>query len=282
MEKSGLLLVNKPEGITSHDLVLEARRALGVSKIGHTGTLDPLATGVMILTVGKTTKLLPYIVNHDKEYVAVLKLGIQTDSDDITGAVIRECEPESFCLEQIKETLDSFVGTSLQTPPMYSAKKVNGRKLYELARKNVEIEREPVEIIIREMELLEYNGDEIRFRCRCSSGTYIRVLCHDIAERLGTCGCMSSLCRTAIDRFTIDECCSLEQLRNGEFDLVNPITALGQYLKAEFDDLTDIYNGKRMEIECDEELVFITHQGSLIAVYEREEGNVFACRRGLW
>ncbi|MBQ9037101.1 MAG: tRNA pseudouridine(55) synthase TruB, partial [Erysipelotrichaceae bacterium] len=187
----GILLVNKPSGITSHDLVMKVRKKLMTQKIGHTGTLDPLANGVMILTVGKATKILPYITNHDKEYVAVLKLGIRTNTLDVTGDVLEEREINKVTEEQIREVFESFIGPQKQVPPMFSAKKINGKKLYELAREDIEIEREACDIVIHEMELLDFNGnDEIRFRVSCSAGTYIRVLCEDIAERLGNIGTM--------------------------------------------------------------------------------------------
>ncbi len=278
----GLLLLNKPKGITSHDLVVKARTALGISKIGHTGTLDPLAEGLMILTVGKATKLLPYIVDYSKEYVATLSLGFETDSDDITGNILKQKDVVYPSESEIKDALKSFLGDSYQLPPMYSAKKVNGQKLYELARKNVEIEREEVLINISNIELLEYIENNIRFKVNCSSGTYVRVICKDLAKKLNNYGCMSALKRTKINNFSLENSFTIDQLERGEFQLINPIDIMTNYKMVNLDELTDVYNGKKIRLNCTEEIVFITHNHDLIAVYELDNDGYYHCRRGLW
>ena len=277
----GILIVNKPEGITSHTLVRKVRHILNTQKVGHTGTLDPLASGVMLLTVGKATKLLPYIVSHTKEYVAVIKLGYSTDTLDVTGTVLSEKPVTEVDREQVTSVLNSFLGKSMQTPPMYSAKKIDGRKMYELARKGIEVERKPVEIEISDIELLDLKEDEITFRAVCSSGTYIRVLCQQIAEKLDNEGCMKSLIRTAVDRYRIEEACNVEQIEAGEYDSLSAFDVLKNYRYVEMSDLTDIYNGNPVRLDCDDEIIFISHEGQIIAAY-RKDGDLYRCQRGLW
>lgn len=279
----GILLVNKPSGITSHDLVMKVRKKLMTQKIGHTGTLDPLANGVMILTVGKATKILPYITNHDKEYIAVLKLGIRTNTLDVTGDVLEEREINKVTEEQIREVFKSFIGPQKQVPPMFSAKKINGKKLYELAREDIEIEREACDIIIHEMELLDFNGnDEIKFRVNCSAGTYIRVLCEDVAERLNNIGTMKELTRTRIDRYTLEDCYSIDEV-SPDCKFVSTYDILSGYPYVEIEDLKPIYDGKKIQIECNEDLIFIVNNERIIAAYERITDNgIYASKRGLW
>lgn len=276
-------MVNKPSGITSHDLVMKVRKKLMTQKIGHTGTLDPLANGVMILTVGKATKILPYITNHDKEYIAVLKLGIRTNTLDVTGDVLEEREINKVTEEQIREVFKSFIGPQKQVPPMFSAKKINGKKLYELAREDIEIEREACDIVIHEMELLDFNGnDEIKFRISCSAGTYIRVLCENVAERLNNIGTMKELTRTRIDRYTLEDCYSIDEV-SPDCEFVSTYDILSGYPYVEIEDLKPIYDGKKIQIECNEELIFIVNNERIIAAYERITDNgIYASKRGLW
>ena len=278
----GIILVNKPKGYTSHDLVQKVRGLLKIQKIGHTGTLDPMAEGLMMLTVGKTTKILPYISIHDKKYHADLTLGIRTDTLDAEGTVLEEREVPLFTDQEILEVLNSFRGPSLQVPPMYSAKKVNGKKLYELARKNVEIEREPVAITIHDIKLISHEGNHITFDVSCSSGTYIRSLCADIAEKLNTIGIMSALKRTAIDKYTLDQSCTLEQIAAGEFTMIDTYDVLYHYPYHEVEDLTAVMNGKPLSIDTPYSFVFVTHEGQIIASYERAQDDIFVCKRGLW
>lgn len=283
MNIDGILLVNKPSGITSHDLVMKVRKKLMTQKIGHTGTLDPLASGVMILTVGKATKILPYITNHDKEYEAVLKLGIRTNTLDVTGEVQEEKEVKPVSVSQINEVFNSMLGSQKQVPPMFSAKKINGKKLYELAREDIEIEREACDIVIHELELLDYNGsDEIRFRVRCSAGTYVRVLCEDIAEKLDNIGTMKQLTRTAVDRYTLKDCYQLDEI-DINCNLISTYDILSGYPYVEIEDLKPIYDGKKIKIDCDEDLIFIVNNEKVIAAYEKITDNgIYASRRGLW
>ena len=276
----GILLVNKPTGITSHRLVETVRRQLLNSKIGHTGTLDPLASGLMMLTIGNATKILPYIVSHNKEYVAVLKLGQSTDTQDITGTVIREKELQPITRKQVEAVLSSFLGPQKQIPPMYSAKKINGKKLYEYARENQEIERQPADIEIHEMELLEMSDDEIRFRVRCSSGTYVRTLCQDIAAKLNNEGCMKSLERTAIDRYSLESSFTLDDIKEGHYELLDIYDVLSDYPYVEVEDTRDVKNGKPLVLNETAELVFITNNRKVLAAYVKD-GDEYRCKRGL-
>jgi len=277
----GIILVNKPQGWTSHDLVQKVRRLLNIKKIGHTGTLDPLASGLMMLTIGKATKLLPFIVEHSKEYIAELQMGYSTDTLDITGEVRQQKEIIPYTRTDILNVFESMTGPQLQMPPMYSSKKVNGKKLYELARKNIEVERKAVPIEIKELELLEAEGDVIRFRVRCSSGTYVRVICSDIAEKLNNLGVMKSLVRTSIDDYRLDQASSLEDIENGHFSLYTAYDVLTKYPYIEMEDVSDVVNGKPIKLNCEHDLVMITHSNEVVAAYQRDKDDIFTCRRGL-
>jgi len=278
---NGILLVNKPQGITSFKLVEKVRRMLGNEKAGHTGTLDPLASGLMMLTIGKATKILPYIVSHTKEYVAVLKLGFSTDTLDITGTVTAEKETVPIDKAQVEKVLKEFLGKSQQLPPMYSAKKVNGRKLYEYARNNVEIERKPADIEIFEIELISIDNDEIRFRTLCSAGTYIRTLCQEIAYKLNNEGCMKELIRSGIDRYSLEDSYTLDDIEKGNYALLDSYEVLNDYQYVEMEDLTDVLNGKPLRLERSDDVIFITNDHRIIAAYQKD-GDVYRCKRGLW
>ncbi len=277
----GIILVNKPQGWTSHDLVQKVRRLINIKKIGHTGTLDPLASGLMMLTIGKATKLLPFIAEHSKEYIAELQMGYSTDTLDITGEVREQKEIVPYTANDVLKAFEEMKGPQLQTPPMYSSKKVNGKKLYELARKNIEIERKAVPIEIKELELLETEDDVIRFRVRCSSGTYVRVLCTDIAERLNNLGVMKSLVRTSIDNYRLEQASSLENIKNGQFTVYTAYDVLNKYPYIEMEDISDVLNGKAIKLKCEHDLVMITHNTEVVAAYQRDKDDIFTCRRGL-
>ncbi len=210
----GIILVNKEKDFTSHDVVSIVKK-ITESKVGHTGTLDPNATGVLPLLIGNATKISKYLINHDKEYEAVIQLGKKTTTADIEGEVIEEKEvPEKIYIE-CENILKSFIGKQKQTPPAYSAIKVNGKKLYSYARKGIKIEIEPRNIEIYNIELMNINKEEkqISFRVSCSKGTYIRSLCEDIADKLGTVGYMKDLKRTKVGDFEIKEAITIEELK---------------------------------------------------------------------
>ena len=207
----GLLIINKPKGCTSHDVVARLRRILSIRKIGHTGTLDPDATGVLCVCIGKATRYAQYTSESEKEYRAVMKLGEVTDTQDASGKVIKETKEFNITVEQIHEAFKKFTGIIKQIPPMYSAVKVGGTPLYKMARKGEEIHREPREIQIKEINLIEYSGCFVRFDVRCSKGTYIRTLCNDIGDYLGVGAHMYSLERIASGDFNIKDSITLEE-----------------------------------------------------------------------
>ena len=212
----GILIINKPKGYTSQDVVSKVKKILNVKKVGHTGTLDPLATGVLPIMIGNYTKLSKYLIEHDKTYLARIKLGEKRDTGDEEGKIIetREVLQDNLDKEKIERVLKSFCGRQKQIPPMYSAIKVNGKKLYEYAREGKKVEIPEREIEIYNIKLKNINSEkkEIEFEVNCSKGTYIRVLCENIAECLGTIGYMSFLKRIRVDRFVINKAITLEEL----------------------------------------------------------------------
>ena len=213
---SGIIIINKPKEFTSHDVVAKVKKILNIKKVGHTGTLDPNATGVLPLLLNDGTKLSKYLINHDKEYRVILKLGIKTDSADGEGNIIEERDVNFDKLKSIEETIATFVGKQEQVPPMYSAIKVNGKKLYEYARegKNVEIAPRKIEIYNIKLNKINKESNEIEFTVECSKGTYIRSLCEDIAEKLGTIGYMKELERTKVGQFELSKSITINDLEN--------------------------------------------------------------------
>lgn len=213
----GIIIINKPKNYTSHDIVRKAKKLLN-EKVGHTGTLDPNATGVLPLLIGKGTLLSKYLIEHDKIYEAVLKLGEKTDTADGEGKVLESQNVEQSILkkENIEKIFNNLEGKQEQIPPMYSAIKLNGKKLYEYARKGIEVEVKPRTIEIYKLELIKIEDMEITFRVSCSKGTYIRTLCEKIAEELGTIGYMKDLKRIQVGEFNIKDSITIEELENQE------------------------------------------------------------------
>lgn len=200
-----MLNIYKEKGYTSHDVVARLRRIVGQKKIGHTGTLDPEAEGVLPVCLGKATKLCDLLTDKDKTYEAVLLLGISTDTQDTTGKILEEKNTADLREEAVREVVLSFEGEYDQIPPMFSALKVGGKKLYELARDGKEVERKPRHVQIYRIRILQIDLPRVRMEVTCSKGTYIRTLCHDIGEKLGCGGCMESLLRTRVERFGVAE-----------------------------------------------------------------------------
>lgn len=210
---NGVINVYKEKGYTSHDVVAKLRGILNMKKIGHTGTLDPDAEGVLPVCIGNATKLCDLIMEKDKEYAAELILGKQTDTQDISGRVLNESDNyQNISKDKIEKTILGFTGEYDQIPPMYSAVKVNGKKLYELARNGIEIERKPRKVHIHRIEIESANLPVIRIKVNCSKGTYIRTLCNDIGMKLGTYGCMGALLRTKTGRFALEDSLRLGQI----------------------------------------------------------------------
>lgn len=258
---NGVIVVNKEAGFTSHDVVAKLRGILRQKKIGHTGTLDPDATGVLPVCLGHATKLCDMLTDKDKTYEAVMLLGRVTDTQDISGKVLEECDMYSLredgrlSDDEILEAITSFIGEYSQIPPMYSALKVNGKKLYELAREGIEVERKPREVFIHAIEDIRLDYPRVTMTVSCSKGTYIRTLCHDIGAKLGCGACMEHLKRTKVSTFTIDEALTLDEISelaqsgNGIEACIISVekifeTYMPVYTKAEFDRL--IYNGNSL------------------------------------
>ncbi len=210
--KDGVFNVDKPAGWTSHDVVAKIRATFKFKKVGHTGTLDPEATGVLPICFGKGTKIVSFIMETEKEYEATLRLGEETDTQDATGKVVRTAPVPAYLSEKLFGTLSAFVGTHLQMPPMYSAIKVGGRPLYEAARQGIEVSRPPRPVTIRQIELLSQAGRDVSFRVTCSKGTYIRTLCADVGAKLGVGGHLLSLRRTRVGSFRIADAVALDTL----------------------------------------------------------------------
>ena len=219
---NGIIVINKHKGCTSHDIVYKVKK-ISNEKVGHTGTLDPMATGVLPLLIGKGTLCSKYLINHDKIYKATIQLGIETDTLDAEGIVVdtKEVSSEIFNEEYIKNILNTFLGKQEQVPPMYSAIKINGKKLYQYAREGKNIEVQPRNIEIYNIELLEVNKEkkQIKFEVHCSKGTYIRSLCSDISKKIGTIGHMIELQRVQVGEFNISNSVTLEQIQNNPNEL---------------------------------------------------------------
>jgi tRNA pseudouridine55 synthase len=208
---NGVINIYKPKGMTSHDVVSKIRKISGIKKVGHTGTLDPDAKGVLPICIGKATKLADMLTFSDKRYTALLRLGVVTDTQDLTGNVLFEREV-SVTKEEFLNATKKFVGEIEQIPPMYSAVKIGGKKLYELARKGIEVERKPRKITIYGINVLSFDGKDAKLDISCSKGTYIRTLCHDIGDLLGCGGCMAELVRTQSSIFKAEDAVSIDEL----------------------------------------------------------------------
>ena len=223
----GIFNVLKPSGMTSHDVIGFLRRALNTKKIGHGGTLDPDAAGVLPVFAGSATRLLSYAMDGRKQYIAEFTLGEQRDTGDDSGTVVKTMPVPEISEQQLREVLQRFLGKQMQLPPMYSAVKINGQKLYQLARKGVEVEREARPIEIYRLELLDFAKSKFTVAVECSKGTYIRVLGEDIATALGTCGTMSFLLRTQVGSYLLNEAHTLQEIaENPEACCAEPITAV--------------------------------------------------------
>jgi len=277
----GFININKPKGITSFDIIRILRKTLKMKAIGHAGTLDPLATGVMVIAIGGATKLLQYIEAEFKEYVAWLELGYETDTLDLEGKIINEADVPSFESEGVAKILSDFLGKSTQIPPMYSAIKVNGQKLYELARKNIEVERKPREMEIFEIELLGCEEKRVQFRAKVSKGTYIRTLCSDIANKLGSVGTMSELMRTAIGNSKLTESVTLEEVENrvleGDYSFITSVE--DQFKGLEKLEFSEKYyhwflNGRPIETAINSELIALYYQGKFIGLGTVHKGEI--------
>jgi len=233
---NGILLVDKPQGLSSHDIVRRVRRIYGTRKVGHTGTLDPLATGVLPVALGDATRLVQYIMEGSKRYRATLRLGAGTDTQDSEGRILYEGSLEGIDEASVRRALAGFLGEQLQLPPMYSALKKDGVPLYKLARAGTEVEREPRPIRIDAMDVVSVSLPEVVFEVACSKGTYVRTLCHDLGERLGCGAHMTALRRLRSEPFGIEQCFTLSQIEAGEARLLSLEEACGIFPAMRLDD----------------------------------------------
>ena len=246
----GILLINKPKGYTSHDVVNVIRKKANIKKVGHTGTLDPNATGVLPILVGQATKISKYLIEHDKTYIAELRLGEKSDTGDIEGNITEKKDVPNLNKSKIIEVFSSFMGKQEQIPPKYSAVKINGKKAYEYARENKDIQLKPREVEIKDLELIDFTDNIITFKVFCSKGTYIRVLAEDIANKLGTVGLLQNLTRTSVDRFNIKDSFELEEIEEDFNDKIIPIEKILDNLdKINIDDMELHYflNGVKIQ-----------------------------------
>ncbi|MDD4077162.1 MAG: tRNA pseudouridine(55) synthase TruB [Bacilli bacterium] len=283
---NGILLINKPSGLSSHDVIGKLRTILNIKKIGHAGTLDPAATGLLVTLVGAATKLSPYVIDHDKEYYGEVVIGIETDTEDGEGQTIavKEVDKE-LCID---DALKSLLGKQMQTPPMYSAVKQEGKKLYQLARRGIEIERLPRAIDIYCLErttpvIYENKTARFSFFAKVSKGTYIRTLAVDIGKKLGYPAYLARLQRIAVGKYTISDAFSLEAVASGDFRLLNMLTAFKDCpIVAVSRPLADkVLTGQRLsaeELGIESDTAVISHNDNLLAIYKKKNGRYYAER----
>lgn len=282
---NGIINIHKEKGYTSHDVVAKLRGIVGQKKIGHTGTLDPDATGVLPVCLGKATKLCDMLTDKNKTYETVMLLGQVTDTQDVSGSVLETHSADDITELEVRTAISGFIGDIMQIPPMYSALKVNGKKLYELAREGIEVERKARPITIFDIEVLEVELPRVKMRVNCSKGTYIRTLCHDIGQALGCGACMEVLVRTQVSRFELAESVTLKQVEEfvkaGKLDeILTPIDAMFEKyeavsLKVEF--LPLVYNGntflpkhleQKLELTDGKFVRIYNEQGQFMAIYK--------------
>ena len=278
----GIILINKPSGMTSHDVVNKLRKILKTKKVGHCGTLDPDATGVLVVCVNKATKVLQFLTSDSKEYIATLSLGTSTDTYDASGKVLEKKEYSSLDKQVIIDCLNNFVGKQIQKPPIYSAIKVNGKKLYEYARNGEEVEIPTREVEINYLEIMEIKDNLIKFKVGCSKGTYIRSLCFDLAKALGYPGHMQDLIRTKSGNFSIEKCYTLEQIENGDFEYLSLEEALNSYRKIVIEDEKIVYHGKKIKSDINEQVVICNKNNKVLAMYGPDGNGYLKNIRGLW
>ena len=272
---NGLLLINKPQNMTSFDVIAILRKKLHIKKIGHSGTLDPMAQGVLLVLVGKATKILPYLENTDKEYIASFELGKMTTTEDIWGETTQSAQIKP--IKDLQMLANSFIGKQKQLPPMVSSIKVNGKRLYEYARENIQVERPLRDIEIYDIQVLNPNT----MRISCSSGTYIRSLIRDMAEKSGNLGCMSSLIRTRVGNFTLADCYELDEIDPQGLKLHSIYEALSYLPMIEIENEFDVVNGKKIRLDTKADRVLMVKNREALAIYQRHHQNVFSCERGL-
>ena len=278
---NGSLLINKEIGLTSRQEVNNVSKRLGQKKAGHIGTLDPFADGLLVVLLGTSTKIAPFLEVMDKTYLATLKLGTKTNTGDLTGEVVENKEIPELTKDKIIGIFRGFLGKTSQIPPIFSALKVNGQEMYKYARKGIEIERKSREIYIYSLELISFEKDEITFITKVSKGTYIRTLGEDIAEKLGTVGHLVKLTRLEVGPYSLKD--SKRSNEVTENDLL-PISKMLSHLKT-YDCDSDLakkaLNGMHFRLPIKDETILLKDKDGIIALYKREPNGVYSCVRGL-
>lgn len=278
---NGIFLINKEANWTSFDICAKVKRLFNTKKVGHSGTLDPFAEGLMIVCLGQATKIIPFLENYNKTYLATIKLGEETDTLDNTGNIIDKKDVLNYSLEELKKVLNSFLGKSQQIPPMYSALKHDGVPLYSLAREGIEIERKPRNIEIFSIELIEYNKPFLTFKCKVSKGTYIRTLAKDIAIKLSTVGHLVKLIRTNIDKFDLNMAKKVNELTiNDSISIVEMLTLPTLIVDNEIE--KKIRNGNKLSLQGKNMLLLINEKNEALAIYEKKEDGYYYSKRGLF
>jgi len=275
---NGIIVVNKDKGYTSRDIVNIVGKYFGTKKIGHTGTLDPMATGVLVLCMGKCLKLVEMMMDHDKEYVAKIKLGIETDTLDVTGNIVKNMDVPVITNEKLIEVLNSFKGESKQQVPKYSSVKVNGKKLYEYARNGEEVELPVKDICVYDIELIsDIIDNSFSIKCHVSKGTYIRSLVRDIGYKLGTVATMEELDRVSLGKFSLDDSYTIDDIKNGKYEVlgIRDVVDL-PVVKVDSDMEMRIKNGQVLRKFFDSKRVLIINEEEeVLAIYEeKDEFNV--------
>lgn len=280
---NGIILVRKEKNMTSHDVVNHMRRILHTKKVGHSGTLDPNVEGVLAVFVNKGTKAIQFMEDKTKQYQGILSLGTATTTEDSDGDILeREPVPLPLDKDKLEQIFASMLGKQFQLPPMVSAVKINGKKLYEYAREGIEVERTPREIEITNFSLDAIQDNEISFTVDCSSGTYVRTLCVDVGKQYGLPAHMKSLVRTRVGTFRLDQCATLDEIRQGKMHIIPVLEALQGYPQVECPNVDDVKNGKKIKLDSLEPMVLMIHEKEAIAMYQLLEGDVYQCVRGLW
>lgn len=267
---NGIIVVNKPKGITSRDVVNKVCKILNTKKVGHTGTLDPIASGTLVLCIGNATKLVEELTSYDKEYIATVKLGVLTDTLDTTGKVLKTQNTE-LKKEELIKVLNSFIGTYKQEVPIYSAVKINGKKLYEYARCNIDVTLPKRSVTIHDIELLDFNKDNYKFRVKVSKGTYIRSLIKDINDKLNVIGSMEDLIRTKQGMFSLDDSYTLDNIENKEYKLISIEEVLKNYNTFTIDEALykKIKNGAIIDNTYNADKIVFKYNNKVIAIYKK-------------
>ncbi|ATZ17959.1 tRNA pseudouridine(55) synthase TruB [Mesoplasma melaleucae] len=282
MNKSGIIILNKPSGLSTNHLIQKIKRKLNIKKIGHAGTLDPLATGVVICLVNGGTKLSDYFLNENKAYEVTMKLFQATDTYDSDGQIIEEQDKFEILKTSVEEVISKFNGLTYdQEPPIYSAIKLDGKKLYEYARENQVVKINKREITINSLTLNDYSNDEISMTVYCSKGTYIRSLVVDIAKELNTIAHVTRLNRIESGNFKLQDALTIDECNNEHIINMFDAMKMADFVIIELAETLNIEHGKKIKLTTESDLVFISNtKKELIACYEREKENTFKCRRG--